>query len=295
MKYLLDKSSSYFDFFENHWNNKKTKSIIWFIIVISFILLGFAIEINKIFLSGKFNLPSDLFYSINFVFNLILFYEMIDLIFIMSKSFSIAISKQMEIYSLILVRDSFKLVSDVSDENIFLNYNEIFNLFNIFDILLKSDLFVMVSSIFGAVIVYILILKFKESYSRSVEINKNEDIDLFVLLKKAISLVHLFVVITFLIWVFFVTDVNSDRITNLISLFFLSLIYVDILHLLISYYFSKDFNLVFRNSSFSANTLLLRFSINTTPLLGIFIGIISSFLLVLTITYYNKNKIQTEN
>ena len=30
-------------------------------------------------------------------------------------------------------------------------------------------------------------------------------------------------VITFLIWVFFVTDVNSDRITNLISLFFLSL------------------------------------------------------------------------
>ena len=102
-------------------------------------------------------------------------------------------------------------------------------------------------------------------------------------------------VLTFLIWVFFVTDVNSDRITNLISLFFLSLIYVDILHLLISYYFSKDFNLVFRNSSFSANTLLLRFSINTTPLLGIFIGIISSFLLVLTITYYNKNKIQTEN
>ena len=177
MKYLLDKSSSYFDFFENNWNNKKTKSIIWFIIVISFILLGFAIEINKIFLLGMFNLPSDLFYSINFVFNLILFYEMIDLIFIMSKSFSIAISKQMEIYSLILVRDSFKLVSDVSNEDIFLNYNEGFNLFNIFDILIKSDLFVMTFSIFGAVIVYILILKFKESYSRSEEIKKNENID----------------------------------------------------------------------------------------------------------------------
>ena len=52
---------------------------------------------------------------------------MIDLIFIMSKSFSIAISKQMEIYSLILVRDSFKLVSDVSNENIFLNPDESFN------------------------------------------------------------------------------------------------------------------------------------------------------------------------
>ena len=160
MKYILEKSSTYFDFFENHWNNKKTKSIIWFVIVISFILLGFAIEINKIFLSGTFNLPSDLFYSINFVFNLILFYEMIDLIFIMSKSFSIAISKQMEIYSLILVRDSFKLVSDVSNENIFLNYNDDFNLFNIFDILIKSNLFVMTFSILGAVIVYILVLKF---------------------------------------------------------------------------------------------------------------------------------------
>ena len=284
MKYLLDKSSSYFDFFENHWNNKKTKSIIWFIIVLSFIFLGFAIEINKIFLSGTFNLPSDLFYSINFVFNLILFYEMIDLIFIMSKSFSIAISKQMEIYSLILVRDSFKLVSDVSNENIFLHYNEGF------DILIKSDLFVMTISIFGAVIVYILILKFKESYSRSEEIKKNEDIDLFILLKKAISLVHLFVVLTFLVWIFIDTDNESDKITNLLSLFFLSLIYVDILHLLISYYFSKDYNLVFRNSSFSANTLLLRFSINTTPILGIFIGIISNFLLVLTIIYYNKNK-----
>ena len=132
---------------------------------------------------------------------------MIDLIFIMSKSFSIAISKQMEIYSLILVRDSFKLVSDVSNENIFLNYNEGFNLFNIFDILIKSDLFVM-TSIFGA-IVYILILKFKESYSRSEEIKKNEDIDLFILLKKAISLVHLFVVLTFLLWIFIDTDNES--------------------------------------------------------------------------------------
>ena len=66
----------------------------------------------------------------------------------MSKSL-IAISKQMEIYSLISVRDSFKLVSDVSNENIFLNYNEGFNLFNIFDILIKSDLFVMTFSIRG--------------------------------------------------------------------------------------------------------------------------------------------------
>ena len=61
----------------------------------------------------------------------------------------------------------------------------------------------------------------------------------------------------------------NHKITNLLSLFFLSLIYVDILHLLISYYFSKDYNLVFRNSSFSANTLLLRFSI-TTPILDIY-------------------------
>ena len=95
---------------------------------------------------------------------------------------------------------------------------------------------------------------------------------------------------SFLLWIFIDTDNESDKITNLLSLFFLSLIYVDILHLLISYYFSKDYNLVFRNSSFSANTLLLRFSINTTPILGIFIGIISNLLLVLTIIYYNKNK-----
>ena len=109
------------------------------------------------------------------------------------------------------VRDSFKLVSNVSDESIFLNHNQSLNLFNIFDILLKSDLFVMVSSIFGAVIVYILILKFKESYSRSDEIKKNEDIDLFILLKKAISLVHLFVVLTFLLWIFIDTDNESDK------------------------------------------------------------------------------------
>ena len=64
----------------------------------------------------------------------------------------------------------------------------------------------MTFSIFGAVIVYILILKFKESYSRSEEIKKNEDIDLFILLKKAISLVHFFVVLTFLLWIFIDTD-----------------------------------------------------------------------------------------
>ena len=115
MNNLLVNISSIFDKIENIWTNTKTQKIIWILILLSFVIVGFVIEINKIFLENHFDLPSELFYSIIFVFNLILFYEMIDLIFAISKSFSIAISKQMEIYSLVLLRESFKLVSNVSD------------------------------------------------------------------------------------------------------------------------------------------------------------------------------------
>ena len=288
MNNFLQNISSLFDKIEKFWTNTKTQKTIWILILISFVIFGFIIEINKIFLDNQFDLPNKLFYSIIFVFNLILFYEMIDLIFAISKSFSVAISKQMEIYSLVLLRESFKLVSNVSEDILYIDDHAKSNLWELVQIFFKSDLFIMILSILGAIIVFSTNLKFRDKYSNFSEIKVSNDLTSFIIIKKLISLVHIFVVLIFLIWVFLDARPGTDKVNNLLSLFFLSLIYVDILHLLVSYYYSKDYNLVFRNSSYSANTLLIRYSINTTPILGIFVGITACFLLVLTIINFNK-------
>ena len=279
----------FFDKLEKIWKNNKTQKIIWTLILLSFVFFGFAIEINKIFLNTYFDLPTELFFSIVFVFNLILFYEMIDLIFAINKSFSIAISKQIEIFSLVLLRDSFKLVSSVSDENLYRDIPSNYNFFELINTFFSSNLFIMILSITGAIIVFSINIKFKDNYKKFGEISESNELNNFIRIKKIISLVHIFVVLIFLIWIFFDERTDIDKTTNLLSLFFLSLVYVDILHLLVSYYFSKDYHLVFRNSSYSANTLLIRYSISASPILGVITGVTASILLLLTIIIFNHN------
>tara|TARA_B100000945_G_C19953446_1_gene399635 strand:- start:79 stop:540 length:462 start_codon:yes stop_codon:yes gene_type:complete len=147
----------------------------------------------------------------------------------------------------------------------------------------------MILSITGAIIVFAVNIKFKENYKKFDEIRESDELNNFIRIKKIISLVHIFVVLIFLFWIFFDERTDIDKITNLLSLFFLSLIYVDILHLLVSYYFSKDYHLVFRNSSYSANTLLIRYSISASPILGVITGVTASILLLLTIIIFNHN------
>ena len=286
---IIISNSLFFDKLEKIWNNNKTQKIIWTLILLSFVFFGFAIEINKIFLNTYFDLPTELFFSIVFVFNLILFYEMIDLVFAVSKSFSIAISKQIEILSLVLLRDSFKLVSSVSDEKLYGDISNNYNFIELINTFFSSNLFIMILSITGAIIVFAVNIKFKENYKKFDEISESNELNNFIRIKKIISLVHIFVVLIFLFWIFFDERTDIDKITNLLSLFFLSLIYVDILHLLVSYYFSKDYHLVFRNSSYSANTLLIRYSISASPILGVITGVTASILLLLTIIIFNHN------
>lgn len=286
---IIISNSLFFDKLEKIWNNNKTQKIIWTLILLSFVFFGFAIEINKIFLNTYFDLPTELFFSIVFVFNLILFYEMIDLVFAVSKSFSIAISKQIEIFSLVLLRDSFKLVSSVSDEKLYGDISNNYNFIELINTFFSSNLFIMILSITGAIIVFAVNIKFKENYKKFDEISESNELNNFIRIKKIISLVHIFVVLIFLFWIFFDERTDIDKTTNLLSLFFLSLIYVDILHLLVSYYFSKDYHLVFRNSSYSANTLLIRYSISASPILGVITGVTASILLLLTIIIFNHN------
>tara|TARA_B100000945_G_C19953772_1_gene399775 strand:- start:79 stop:540 length:462 start_codon:yes stop_codon:yes gene_type:complete len=147
----------------------------------------------------------------------------------------------------------------------------------------------MILSITGAIIVFSINIKFKDNYKKFGEISESNELTNFIKIKKIISLVHIFVVLIFLLWIFFDRRPDIDKTTNLLSLFFLSLVYVDILHLLVSYYFSKDYHLVFRNSSYSANTLLIRYSISASPILGVITGVTACILLLLTIIIFNHN------
>jgi len=220
---------------------------------------------------------------------------MIDLVFAVSKSFSIAISKQIEIFSLVLLRDSFKLVSSVSDEKLYGDTPKNYNFIELINTFFSSNLFIMIFSITGAIIVFFINIKFKDSYKKFDEISESNELTNFIKIKKLISLVHIIVVLIFLFWIFFEERSDIDKTTSLLSLFFLSLVYVDILHLLVSYYFSKDYHLVFRNSSYSANTLLIRYSISAAPILGIITGVTACILLLLTINIFNRNVVHLDD
>jgi len=247
-------------------------------------LFGFFIHLSLIYLSKfgvvNLSLESELFKNpisaIYTPFSFILVYEVYLLIYYLPKSFTTYITKQYEIITLIIIR---KLFKDLSALELTSDWFQI-----------KGDL-QFTYDILASVILFYLIFQFqKQGMQKSTQQKDNKlKIERFINRKKiiAVVLVPIFftmALVTLFNWTSDISFTSNElpsfeTVNNLFfDEFFTVLILVDVVLLLISFFYTDKFHKIIRNSGFIVSTILIRMSFGVS-------GLISTILIVAAILF----------
>ena len=274
-----------FDSFYNLLISEKVKLKIEKIILIIG-MISFVVHLALIYLK-RYGLL-DLFETSNFFdnpiaaiytpFSFILIYEVYLLIFYLPRSITTYITKQYEIITLIVIRRIFK---DLSNLELSSNWFEIKN-----DIAFTYD-------IITALLLFFLIYLFSYLRDNLDRLNlanplESPQIQQFIKIKKimASALIPIFIGIGLFTFGGWVTSSDPSNISAALkdvnSLFFdeffAVLIIVDVLLLLVSFFYTDQFHKVIRNSGFIISTILIRMSFTVE-------GFINNILIIASIVF----------
>ncbi|MBI72549.1 MAG: hypothetical protein CMG61_03810 [Candidatus Marinimicrobia bacterium] len=273
--------------FHNLFFSSRSKNLIEKIILnialFSFILhLGLIIASQNSLLGLNFSsdLLNNAIVAIYTPFSFILLYEVYLLVYYLPQSFTFYLSKQYEIITLIVFRRFFKDIASFDTSNI--NLNTVINSQIFYDLIASLILFF---------IVYL--------FNRNVIRNKNKKILIenkglrrFVAQKEFIAallipLFFLMALYSFYSWSLGLFSIgNSFQMTDLNQIFFEDffniLIFVDIIILLLSFFYSQSFHKIIRNSGFIVSTIIIRISFGVTGIINLSL-IISALLIGLCV------------
>lgn len=274
--FFWEKNSFVFDSIEKNWEKKSTQKFLASIMIITFLGSLLIIQFNRwgILHFGISKLfGTNHFFAIEIVFILLLIFEIISLVFSLSHSVAISMAKQLEIFSLILLRNAFKAIGHLPEPII---WEKIIHSF-----------YYILSDVIAALIIFAGISLFKHiSQHRPISENR-EELHRFNLSKK--------IVCNFLILLFIIIGIYDianillfDKIHAFFNDFYTILIFSDILIVIISIRYSFSYTVLFRNSAFAIATVLLRFALTAPDYFGPILGISATIIVVLISYIYNK-------
>ncbi|PRX57306.1 hypothetical protein [Flagellimonas meridianipacifica] len=252
------------------------------IAILSFIVHLVLIYVNQF--TPLFNIQSELLGNpigaIYTPFSFILLYEVYLLIFYLPRSITTYISKQYEIISLIIIRRLFKDLSNLKLSSDWFS--------------LKEDLQFTYDIIASLLLFYLLYWFYRLNTNRKKMSAQNPtlavNVEKFISLKKiiAIGLVPILLVLAIYSlgsWSYetlFVGNKKIDSIKNINNVFFdeffTVLIIVDVILLLVSFFYTDKFHKVIRNSGFVISTILIRLSFSVD-------GIVNTVLIVAAVVF----------
>ncbi len=217
--------------------------------------------------------PTNHLEAIDLVFTVLLAFEALGLLFSMAYSVSISVGKQVEILSLVLLRNIFKQISHIQEPVV---WNDI------------SPIVIDIAALASAALTIFIILHF---YYRQIEpkiLNDDDDeTALFIITKKVIAILMMISFVALLSFNGWNSLFYGHHNTTFES-FFTLLIFSDILIMLISMRYGSSYRVAFRNSGFAVATLMIRIALITPPLYSAIIGVVSA-LFILGIRFaYNK-------
>ena len=237
-----------------------------------------------------FNLNSELLKNpisaIYTPFSFILVYEVYLLIYYLPRSFTTYITKQYEIITLIIIRKIFK---DLSSIELSTNWFEI-----------NDDLQFTYDLIASLLLFYLIYLFQKKGKQKAVQkMSVTPVIEKFIKKKKLIAsiLVPIFfgmALYTLINWsagisISFNQLPEFESINNLFfDQFFTVLILVDVILLLISFFYTDQFHKIIRNSGFIISTILIRMSFGVSGLISTILVVIAVLFGLAIITTHNK-------
>ncbi len=254
-----------------------------FFIHLTFIYLSKLDIINFTSSSELLNNPISAIYT---PFSFILIYEVYLLIYYLPKSFTTYITKQYQIITLIIIR---KLFKDLSALELTSDWFEI-----------KGDL-QFTYDLIASLLLFFLIYLFQKQGKQKIkqQINLQPVIEKFVQKKRliAVILVPLFFFMalnTLIKWSTGVTISSSEfpsleSINNLFfDQFFTVLILVDVILLLISFFYTDQFHKIIRNSGFIISTILIRMSFGVSGLINTILILVAVLFGLAILSIHNK-------
>jgi hypothetical protein len=268
-----------FDRLLSESTREKTEKIILKVAIFSFFIhLAFIYFLKFDFIDFPSNseLLKNPISAVYTPFSFILIYEVYLLIYYLPKSFTTYITKQYEIITLIIIR---KLFKDLSALELSENWFEI-----------KGDLQFTYDLVASLLLFYLIFLFQKQGKQKSIKKDGVKTIiEKFIKQKEliAVILVPLFFVMasyTLIDWSTGIS-ISSNKMPTFESInnlffdqFFTVLILVDVVLLLISFFYTDQFHKIIRNSGFVISTILIRMSFGVS-------GLTSTILIVLAVLF----------
>ena len=275
--------------FLSEYAKKRIEKTILYVALIGFFLHLILIYLSKLniinFLSESELLKNPIS-AICTPFSFIIIYEVYLLIYYLPKSFTTYITKQYEIITLIIIRKLFKDLSTLELSSDWFN--------------IKGDL-QFTYDILASIILFYLIYQFvKQGAWKSQTPNENQlKIESFISKKKIIAIVLVPIFCTMALFTLFnwTSDISFtsnnlpsfEKINNLFfDEFFTVLILVDVVLLLISFFYTDKFHKIIRNSGFVVSTILIRMSFGVSGLISTILIVVAVLFGLAIITIHNK-------
>ncbi len=262
--------------FRKYWESASGRRMQGNILVFSFIGSILLVEVSSMGIlpeSANKYIPSNHLGAIDITFTLLLLFEGIGLALGFAASVSESVAKQFEIFSLILIRDCFKMMSGLDEPMTWERVSGI-----------VPEMVVLCVS---ALIVFVLIGIFSKLYVRIPVMRDEESRKSFIRSKEMISM---FLLVSFVI--ICVSDIwgyiDAGRKETIFHSFFTLLAFTDILMVLVSLKYGNAYALAFRDSAFAASTIMVRMALVAPPVYGAVIGAGSSLFVVCVVIAYKR-------
>lgn len=282
---VLARSSVIFDRLESRWETLATQKWVASVLTLVFLTGVGLIECSRRgwlpeSISGQ--LPDKHFDAILWAFTLLLLAEVVSLIFALAKSVATAVGKQLEIMSLILVRQSFKELTKFSEP---IEWTDT----------VRDQVLYILSDAFGALTIFAILVVYSRLQRHQPISSDADERSSFVAAKKLIAVVLLgsLVAIGAQVVLDWSNGSTTGTLFNAFShdffvIFYTLLIFADVLIVLISMRYSIAYPVVFRYFGFAVATVLIRLALTAPRLIDAGLGITAAVFAVALTWVYNR-------
>lgn len=272
-----------YDFLHSKWDAKSTQKIIAFLLILIFVLSVLLVELNGSGILPKsvaVFIPQNHLAPITLVFSIVLFLEVIALLFTTAYSISKTLCMQLEILALILLRNAFKIVASANDvEKLALpHFTEII-------VSSTTGIILFICAVIGRRLTIQLADILSDERQKLLYLHIRKTIAVFLLLWFVVLCVEKF----YTLYILHAPERFFESIYSMLIIF-------DILILLISQYFIPSAFYMFRNSAFVLCTLFVRMALTaetyTMSALGLIAGIYTLFISWITRIMIQKKLVE---
>jgi hypothetical protein len=282
MTRIVLRVSTVTDWLEHLWENRIMKRFAGSILAVIYLVLIGIIELNRQQLFQEplaSALPTNHFFAVEITFTVLLLTEVISLVFALTHSFSRSIGVQLEILSLILLRDTFKYFTTFSEP---LEWEQV-----------AESIVPMTIDAVGALAIFLIVsFYYRLQKSRPITADDIEQKQ-FVAYKKLIALGLLFMLALIGI-VDLVRFTQSLPLYPFFETFYTILIFTDVLMVLLSLRYSIKFTVTFRNFSFAVVTVFIRLALIAPTLIAVIMGI-GTGIFALALSYAYNYSLRMQN